>query len=67
MGNVYFLDITNINYNDNLINELPIYCQNKINKVNNVCLKKSRTLSWYFLKQILLKEYNVDLNKKNIF
>ena len=66
-GKVYFLDITNVNYNDNFVNELPLYCQNKINNVNNVCLKKTRTLSWYLLKQILLKEYNIDLCNTNIW
>ena len=29
VGNVYFIDIKNVDFNDNLINELPLYCQNK--------------------------------------
>ena len=66
-GNVYFLDIKNIEYDERLVKELPLYCQNKIEKVNNVCLKKSRTLSWYFLKQILLKEYDINLHENQIY
>ena len=65
-GKVYFLDITNMEYDKKIIDSLPIYCKEKINKVNNVDLKKSRIFSWYFLTKILLNDYNIDLCKKNI-
>lgn len=66
-GKVYFLDITNIEYNDNMINDLPDYCKEKLCKVKNVDLKKSRIISWYCLTKILLKEFNIDLCKTNIW
>ena len=66
-GKVYFLDITDVLYTDEMINSLPGYCVNKINKVNNVNLKKSRVLSWYFLKKILLTEKGIDLCNVDIW
>lgn len=59
---VYILKIGNINVNiDEIFEQLPEYCKNKIGYGKDQILRKSRILSWKVLANILKKCYNINL------